>query len=330
MTGAAGFIGSNLSAYLLAQGARVVGFDNMMTGTPENISRVQALSADRFHFIEGDILDADAIFQAANKCDCVAHLAAQVSVQRSLDDILETNSINIKGFLNTYDAALKGGACQFIYASSCAVYGDNHNLPLNENALPAPLSPYAVSKLTNEYYADVLTRQHPKMAATGLRFFNIYGPWQDSAGGYAAVIPKWIASLLKSEQAIIFGDGSATRDFCFVDDLCAAILNAAKFPKRTSHSIYNVASGTQISMMELYKEIVVEMSHIGIQIPFNSPLYQAHRDGDILHSYADVDQITKDLKFHPKVNLAQGIAMILKHQYSLSQEIMRTSPIGKN
>lgn len=314
VTGAAGFIGSNLCAYLFEQGAKVIGFDNFLTGKQENIRRLETISPKQFYFIEGDILNANEIHRAADGCDYVAHLAAQVSVQRSIDDMVETNAINVDGFLNTYDAALKGGARHFVYASSCAIYGDNPNFPLSEKEIPAPLSPYAVSKLTNEHYAGVLTQLHPSMNATGLRFFNIYGPWQDPQGGYAAVIPKWIAALIKGERPVIFGDGSATRDFCYVTDLCSVICAAAEAENRVGHSIYNVASGTRISMKELYNELSVAMIHAGIGVSFDSPLYEPHRDGDILHSYADVTVSQNALNCTPKFNLTDGLAVIISQQ----------------
>lgn len=319
VTGAAGFIGSNLSAHLLEQGATVVGFDNFMTGKHENIARLKALSPEGFHFIEGDILDTTAIARAAVGCHCIAHLAAQVSVQRSIDNMMETNAINVEGFLNTYDAALKAGAGRFVYASSCAVYGDNPNLPLAENAALAPLSPYAVSKLANEYYAAALAQLHPEMTATGLRFFNIYGPWQDPDGGYAAVIPKWIAALVKGDRPVIFGDGSATRDFCHVADLCSVISTAAKAEDGPRHSIYNVASGSCISMNELYKEIAQGVVNTGVNVAFDGPAYEAHREGDILHSSADITCLANELDFQAQVKFAAGIASILKVQYRLGR-----------
>ena len=318
VTGAAGFIGSNLSSHLLEQGATVIGFDNFMTGKQENIRRLKAISPNQFHFIEGDITDSSEIFKAADGCDFVVHLAAQVSVQRSIDNMVETNSINVDGFLNTYNAALKGGARHFVYASSCAIYGDNSNLPLREKEIPVPMSPYAVSKLANEYYASVLTQLHPRMNATGLRFFNIYGPWQDPSGGYAAVIPKWIATLLNGSQPMIFGDGSATRDFCYVKDLCKVItITASKIGGEPHHRLNNVGSGTRVSMDQLYKHIAKEVARVGIHISVSGPIYEHHREGDILHSYADITQVKTDLGFQSEVNLAEGIALILKQQYSL-------------
>ena len=315
VTGAAGFIGCNLSAHLLERGASVVGFDNFMTGKHENTDRLQAAYPLGFRFIEGDILDVDEICRAAVGCGNVAHLAAQVSVQRSIDDMIETNAINVDGFLNTYDAALKAGAERFIYASSCAVYGDNPDLPLRECSETGPLSPYAVSKLTNEMYAEVLASLHPRMTATGLRFFNIYGPWQDHKGGYAAVIPKWISALMKGERPTIFGDGSASRDFCFVSDLCSVITAAAELDGGPRHAVYNVASGSRISIKELYAEIAREVTKTGVSMPFDGPLFQSHRDGDILHSYADIEAIRKTFAYQPKFSLSEGLRDIIRKQW---------------
>ena len=307
VTGAAGFIGCNLSTHLLERGESVVGFDSFMTGKRENIVRLQADHPDGFRFIEGDILNVDEIRSAAAGCSNVAHLAAQVSVQRSINDMAETNAINVDGFLNTYDAALKAGVTRFIYASSCAVYGDNPDLPLRESSATGPQSPYAVSKLTDELYAGVLARLHPKMTSTGLRFFNVYGPWQDHNGGYAAVIPKWIAALMKGERPNIFGDGSASRDFCFVSDVCAMICAAAEIKDGPGHAVYNVASGSRISVLKLYEEIAREVTMAGVGISFDGPLFQRHRDGDILHSYADISAIRSTFGFQPEFSLADGL-----------------------
>ena len=316
VTGAAGFIGCNLSAHLLENGSSVVGFDNFLTGKRENIVRLQAAYPETFRFIEGDILNAYEIHGAAAGCANVAHLAAQVSVQRSIDDMAETNAINVDGFLNVYDAALKAGAKRFIYASSCAVYGDNLDLPLRESSASAPLSPYAVSKLANELYAGVLSRLHPSMTATGLRFFNIYGPWQDHNGGYAAVIPKWIAAVINGERPAIFGDGSATRDFCFVSDVCAVICAATQVENKSGHAVYNVASGTRISIKELYEEIVREVTRAGAGITFDSPRFESYRDGDILHSYADIGAIREMFGYQPEIGLAEGLRTIISKQWN--------------
>lgn len=318
VTGAAGFIGCNLSAHIMEGGGSVVGFDNFLTGKREHIARLKAAYPANFRFIEGDILNAGEIRGAAAGCRNIAHLAAQVSVQRSIDDMGETNAINVDGFLNTYEAALKCGAKRFVYASSCAVYGDNPDLPLRENSATGPLSPYAVSKLTNELYADVLARLHPRMTATGLRFFNIYGPWQDHNGGYAAVIPRWIAALIKGERPTIFGDGSASRDFCFVSDLCSVVTATAALKSGTRHAVYNVASGSRVSVLELYEEIVRELIRSGTSVPFDGPLYQPHRDGDILHSYADIGAIRNALTYQPKFSLAEGLRAIIGEQWGVA------------
>lgn len=175
VTGAAGFIGSNFCRYLLSAGTRVIGFDNFFTGTRENVDRLKRLGGNRFQMIEGSILDIDAVAYALNGCKKVVHLAAQVSVQRSIEDARETHDINSTGFLNVLSTATQAAVEHFIYASSCAVYGDNPNLPLSEAEKPAPLSPYAATKLSNEIYAAGFARADDRLAVTGLRFFNIFG-----------------------------------------------------------------------------------------------------------------------------------------------------------
>ena len=218
VTGAAGFIGSNLSSHLLEAGERVVGFDNFASGTKANVERLSAAEGD-FAFVEGDIRDADAVIKAARGARVVVHLAAQVAVQESIEDFAYTDSVNVGGFLNVLSAAGGAKAETFIYASSCAVYGDAPALPLPEGEPPRPLSPYAVSKLADEHYAGVIDQSLAGTALLGFRLFNIYGPWQDASGGYAAVIPKWIECCLEGRRPVMFGDGEASRDFCFVGDV---------------------------------------------------------------------------------------------------------------
>lgn len=315
VTGAAGFIGSNLCEHLLASGIPVVGLDNFFTGHRRNVERLQAAYPGLFRFIEGDIREADATARAAAGCDVVTHLAAQVSVQRSIDDPAETNGINVDGFLGVYAAALKRGARSFVYASSCSVYGDNPDLPLDETSRTAPLSPYAASKLADELYADALGRLNPAMRVVGLRFFNVYGPWQDHNGGYAAVIPRWIAALMAGQRPVIFGDGSATRDFVFVKDVCQAVRSASRHDNPAEPAVFNVASATRTSILDLYRAIAGVVGETGRAIPFDGPEFLASRPGDILHSVADIGRIETVLGYRPNTRLRDGLTAILRRQW---------------
>lgn len=315
VTGAAGFIGSNLCEHLLASGIPVVGLDNFFTGHCRNVERLQAAYPGTFRFIEGDIREADATARAAAGCDVVTHLAAQVSVQRSIDDPTETNGINVDGFLGVYATALKQGARSFVYASSCSVYGDNPELPLGETSQTAPLSPYAASKLADELYAGALGRLNPAMRVVGLRFFNVYGPWQDHNGGYAAVIPRWIAALMAGQRPVIFGDGSATRDFVFVADVCEAIQSASRHDNRGKPAVFNVASATRTSILDLYRAIADVVGKASRAVPFAGPEFQASRPGDILHSFADIGRIEAALGYRPNTRLHDGLVAILRRQW---------------
>ena len=314
VTGAAGFIGSNLCAYLLREGEHVTGYDNFLTGKRKNIERLEQLGGAAFSFIEGDILDGKALRHALTGADRMVHLAAQVSVQRSLDDPLETNAINVTGFLTALTSAAAMGINRFFYASSCAVYGDSTSLPLNEGADLAPLSPYAVSKLSNEHYAASLAGLFPRMKMTGLRFFNIFGPWQDFAGGYAAVIPRWISLLAEGKQPVAFGDGTATRDFCFVDNVCALIERLGNGPAIPARPVYNVGTGTPVSLNDLYAAICTRLRARGVAVPFNVPDYQPWRPGDIVHSYGDISCARAELGYSITVGLETGIDRIMTEE----------------
>jgi len=315
VTGAAGFIGSNLSRYLMERGETVVGCDNFLTGKRANIDRLERRFGDRFTFLEGDILDRGFLDRAAAGCAIVAHLAAQVSVQRSLDDPEETHAINGTGFLNAYRAAANAGARRFVYASSCAVYGDSEALPLGEETPPRPLSPYAASKLSNEHYAAALALTAPGMVAVGLRFFNIFGAWQDAAGGYAAVIPRWVEALLSGATPILYGDGSASRDFCHVENVCEAIWLAAAPEKVETHAVFNVATGVRTRLDALYEAIREAVAAFGARGPFPEPERRPWRKGDIMHSVADTARARAGLGFSARVGLREGLARLLAEQY---------------
>lgn len=319
VTGAAGFIGSNLSARLIEQGDEVIGFDNFFTGTRANVDRLQAQGNDRFRFVEADIRDKRSFEKALDGVANVVHLAAQVSVQRSIDDPEETHEINVSGFLTALRSSAQAGARRFVYASSCAVYGDNPSLPLGEHARPAPLSPYAASKLENEVIAAGLQVVHPDLSMTGLRFFNIFGPWQNISGGYAAVIPKWTASMLSGQRPIMYGDGTATRDFCYVGNVCDAITAATQGETVRRPAVFNIGTGIATSLLDLHKAICDAIKAAGRDAEFGSPQSQPWRPGDIKHSAADISAAGTSIGFAPKIDLGAGLRLLLSEDGALLQ-----------
>jgi UDP-N-acetylglucosamine/UDP-N-acetylgalactosamine 4-epimerase len=240
ITGGAGFIGSNLVEYLLKYGAKKVRvFDNLATGNAHNLNSFQQDPA--FEFIEGDICDLNACRKACDGIDFVSHQAALGSVPRSINEPWNTNNVNAGGFVNMLSAAKDAGVKKFVYASSSSVYGDEKSLPKVEEKIGKPLSPYAVSKLTNELYAEVFQKVYG-MNILGLRYFNIFGPKQDPNGQYAAVIPLFVSKILKREEVFIDGDGEQTRDFTFVENAVQANVRAFFAPNETSSGqVFNIA-----------------------------------------------------------------------------------------
>ncbi len=317
VTGAAGFIGSNLCRHLLEGGRTVVGFDNFLAGSRSNLDRLNALDTGRFRFVEGDILDRPALASAMDGCGPVVHLAAQVSVARSIADPEETRDINVAGCASTCEAAATAGARRLIYASSCAVYGDNPNLPVSETSKAMPQSPYAASKLENEHHAAGLRSPRPGFAAVGLRFFNVFGPWQDSRSDYSAVIPKWIDAVLQGRRPAVYGDGSATRDFCFVGNVCEAIMRLGAAAAAPRHAVYNIGTGVQTSLSQLFAIVAQELRRAGVDLPFDGPERKPWRPGEILHSVGDISRAEMDFGYAPRVDLAGGIRLALEEQYGL-------------
>lgn len=321
VTGAAGFIGSNLCRFLLGHGVAVVGIDNFFSGRQENIERLKRQGKDDFRFIEGTILDPGIVGEAMKGCGVVAHLAAQVSVQRSLDNPRETHEINTTGFLNVLTAAQAAGVRHMVYASSCAVYGDNPNLPLSETERPSPMSPYAATKLANEDYAAGFVASGKGIAVTGLRLFNVFGAWQDAKGGYAAVIPKWIEAFLTDSQPILYGDGSAVRDFCHVDNVCQAIWTVCQSGIRVNHSIFNIGTGQQTRLDHLFGIIRRILTNRGSSVSWEKPQFEPWRPGDILESVADVDLARRELGFEARIGLEEGIRRMVEEEHGLHETV---------
>ncbi len=242
-----------------------------------------------------------------------------MAVQQSIEYPEETRDINVGGFINTVEAAARAGASKVIYASSCAVYGDNPDLPLDERSATTPLSPYAESKLEDETQASALQARFPDISLTGLRFFNIFGPWQDPSGGYAAVIPRWISLLLDGAQPVAFGDGGATRDFCYVGNVCALIAALGARETRPARGVYSVGTGGVTSLNDLCRIICDRLRAHGRVPIWDQPAYQPWRPGDILHSRGDISAAASELGFDPAVGLAGGIDEILSQEYGLKE-----------
>jgi len=308
VTGAAGFIGSHIVEYLLVNDQNVVALDNFSTGNERNIEQVMEIAggnaAGRFRLIRGDVRDYETCKAACSGVDFVLHHAALASVPLSLEKPLETNSVNVTGFLNILTASKESNVKRFIYASSSAVYGDDQYQPKTEQKVGTPLSPYAASKSINEIYAATFNNIYD-LECVGLRYFNVFGPRQHPEGAYAAVIPRWFKALMKKEPIIIYGDGESTRDFCYVKDIVKANICAVSTEnKRAFGNIFNIGLGKQTSLNELFeivKSIVAPKSEI-------KPQYTAFREGDIRHSVANIDSAIKVLEFKPDYSLKQGLA----------------------
>ncbi len=310
VTGVAGFIGSNLLETLLTLNQRVVGLDNFSTGFQHNLDEVKASVTQgqwsAFRMIEGDIRDIATCHQACKGVDYVLHQAALGSVPRSLEDPVITNQNNIDGFLHMLIAARDAKVKRFVYAASSSTYGDHPDLPKVEHKIGNPLSPYAVTKLVNELYADVFNRSYG-FRSIGLRYFNIFGQRQDPNGAYAAVIPKWTAALLDDETVFINGDGSTSRDFCYIDNAVQANLLAATSDNPdAANQVYNVAVGDRTSLNDLYRLIREALAGLGVHCEEKLE-YRDFRAGDVLHSLADTSKAGKLLGYEPTHRIGEGI-----------------------
>ena len=310
VTGAAGFIGSNLIEALLACEQDVVGIDNFSTGHRKNIE--DAVNASpRFRMIEGDIRDRQACAAAVEGCDIVLHQAALGSVPRSLAEPLTTHDANVTGFVNMLDAARIAGVKRFIYAASSSTYGDLEELPKVEERTGRPLSPYAASKLINEVYAEVY-RVSYDFRATGLRYFNVFGPRQDPEGAYAAVIPKWVAAMIADQPVTINGDGETSRDFCFVANAAQANVLAALAPDEVQGEVFNVAFGGRTSLTQLFELIRDELAKHQVHYD-RCPAFAEFRAGDVRHSQADIGKAQRLLGYLPTHNVEHGLAEAVPH-----------------
>lgn len=309
ITGVAGFIGSNLLEKLLILNQDVIGLDNFFSGSNHNLEQVKALVSTeqwrRFQFIEGDVCSYSDCMRACHGVDYVLHQAALGSVPRSLNDPIATNATNVSGFLNMLVAAKAKGVRSFTYAASSSTYGDDPNLPKVESRIGRPLSPYAVTKLVNELYAEVFDRNFG-FKATGLRYFNVFGPRQDPAGPYAAVIPKWIGSMLEKDPIFINGDGKTSRDFSFVENVVLANLLAATSDRAVQGEVFNIAVGEQTTLNQLFSMLRNTLAKKGYIYPY-CPKYKEFRAGDVRHSCADWSKALNLLGYRPSVSVGDGI-----------------------
>ena len=333
ITGVAGFIGSNLLETLLKLNQCVVGLDNFSTGQQHNLDEVQTLVTAsqwaNFQFIEGDIrkLDdcqramtfvpllrggaTDAAIHSTHPVDYVLHQAALGSVPRSLEDPITTNQSNIDGFLNMLVAARDAQIKRFVYAASSSTYGDHPDLPKVEDKIGKPLSPYAVTKLVNEQYAEVFACAYD-FKTIGLRYFNIFGQRQDPKGAYAAVIPKWISAMIHNEPVFINGDGETSRDFCYIANTIQANLLAATAQHRdAANQVYNVAVGDRTTLNVLFEAIRTALEPRFSHLSDFRPSYRDFRAGDVRHSLADITKASSMLGYQPSHRIREGLVEMM-------------------
>jgi UDP-N-acetylglucosamine/UDP-N-acetylgalactosamine 4-epimerase len=315
LTGVAGFIGSNLLETLLQLDQVVVGLDNYSTGHRKNLEEAQAqLSAAqwaRFRMVEGDISDLATCQHACAGVDYVLHQAAQGSVPASMANPLGAHRSNVTGFLNMILAARDAKVKRFVYASSSAVYGDEPALPKVEHKTGHPLSPYAATKAMDEMYAGVFARAFG-FDSIGLRYFNVFGRRQDPEGAYAAVIPKWIAALLRREPVYVNGDGETTRDFCYIENVVQANLLAATAAEPAAvNEVYNVALGERISLNTLFDLLQRGLRRLDASLPEQRPIYREFRPGDVRHSLADISKAQQLLGFSPTHRVEDGLNLAM-------------------
>lgn len=316
ITGVAGFIGSNLLETLLGLNQTVVGLDNLSTEDGRNLDEVKSLVTEaqwqRFNFIKGDICNLDDCRRACAGVDYVLHQAALGSVPRSIVDPILTNANNISGFLNMLVAARDAQVKRFVYAASSSTYGDHPGLPKVEETIGRPLSPYAVTKFVNELYADVFARTYG-FKATGLRYFNVFGPRQNPNGAYAAVVPKWFASMLHGEPVYINGDGETSRDFCYVDNAVQAnILAACAKNEQALGEVYNVAFGEITTLNQLFYLIRDQLMEKAAGISLQEPVYRDFRAGDVRYSLADISKAHRLIGYKPQYSVRTGMEKAAK------------------
>ena len=314
ITGVAGFIGSNLLETLLKLDQTVVGLDSFITGHQHNLDEVKTEVNEQqwqnFTFIKGDIRNLGDCQDAMQGVNYVLHQAALGSVPRSIVDPISTNQANIDGFLNMLVAAKDADVSSFTYAASSSTYGDHPALPKVEEHIGKPLSPYAVTKVVNELYADVFAKTYD-FNVIGLRYFNIFGKRQDPEGAYAAVIPKWVAALLDNEPVYINGDGETSRDFCFIENTIQANILSAVADKEAKNEVYNVAVGGRTTLNDLFNAMRDGLVKYQADVANSQPVYRDFRAGDVRHSQADISKAQTKIGYKPSHNISEGLVVAL-------------------
>jgi UDP-N-acetylglucosamine 4-epimerase len=315
VTGVAGFIGSNILETLLQLDQHVIGLDNFSTGHQENLDEVRAKVGPRkwtrARVVEGDIRDLTTCRRLCADVDYVLHQAALGSVPRSLADPVGSHETNVSGFLNILVAARDAKVRRFVYASSSSVYGDHPTLPKVEESIGQPLSPYAATKAMNEVYAGVFGGAFG-LNSIGLRYFNVFGPRQDPAGAYAAVIPRWIAALLQQEPIHIYGDGETSRDFSFIDNVVQANLLAATTENPAAlNEVFNIAIGETTTLNQLFHLIQETLRRSDFSIPEQGPIYNDFRPGDVRHSHASIEKAQRLLDYLPTHRIQEGLELAM-------------------
>jgi UDP-N-acetylglucosamine 4-epimerase len=310
ITGGAGFIGSNLCEYFVANGDKVVCLDNFSTGHFKNIEDL--ISNVNFQLIKGDIRNIEDCKYAVKDCDYVLHQAALGSVPRSINDPVMSNDVNVCGFLNMLVASKDAGVKRFIYAASSSTYGDSDSLPKVEDKIGKPLSPYAITKYVNELYADIFSKTYG-LETIGLRYFNVFGRKQDPNGAYAAVIPKFVLQFIKGESPVINGDGNFSRDFTYIDN----VIQMNELAINTNNidavnTVYNTAYGDRITLNEMVSLIKKNLSLFDSKIATINVIHGPNRAGDIPHSLASIDKAKELLNYNPKFSFEEGLEEAVK------------------
>jgi UDP-glucose 4-epimerase len=295
VTGGAGFIGSHLVTRLVDEGHRVRVLDNLSTGSLKNLDHI----VRRYEFLRGDLCDLDAVARAVRGVDVVFHEAALASVPRSVKAPLDTHHACATGTLMLLEACRRAGVRRVVYAASSSAYGNAATMPKHEGQLPGPLSPYAAAKLAGELYCESFAATYG-LETVRLRYFNVFGPRQDPHSPYSAVIPRFVAALLDGEQPVIYGDGTQSRDFTYIDNVVEANLRAAQAPD-VSGKVYNAACGSSLDLISLLRALCEELD-----TEF-APRFEPARVGDVLHSWADVSAAERELGYRPVVSLREGL-----------------------
>lgn len=300
VTGGAGFIGSNLTRALLAEGHTVRVLDNFLTGKRENLAGIPEVHKDRFELIEGDLRDLEVVRAAVKGVHYILHQGALPSVPRSVADPILSNEINVAGTLNLLVAARDEGVRRVLFAASSSAYGDTPELPKRETMPANPKSPYAAQKLAGEHYMRIFYEIYG-LETICLRYFNVFGPRQDPASTYAAVIPRFITSVLRGVSPVIYGDGLQTRDFTYIDNVVHANIAACSAPREACGKVFNIACGERISLLKILEILCAEAGRRVL------PKFEPQRPGDVRDSLADISRARDLLRYHPRVSFQEGL-----------------------